>query len=443
MKSEQRRLKRFVRAIAFSLGAVFLGALHTGTASAQCVGPIDSTFSTACGANALARLAIFGSDTAFGFDALATDDDGNENTAIGANALAANSSGNDNTATGYNALVQNTGSDNTATGSKALPNNTTGLSNTASGFEALESNTTGGSNTATGSTALQSNTEGGLNTATGVGALSSNTTGNLNTATGGGALFFNTTGMQNTASGVDALLSNITGSNNTASGRNALQLNTTGSFNVVLGEAAGNNIVAGDNDIDIGAGSGGTSDESKTIRIGVQGTQTATFIAGISGNTQTGASGDVVEISSDGQLGIRKSAARYKRDIHDMGSASSGLMKLRPVTFRYKNDPSGTLQYGLIAEEVARVYPQLVTRGSDGKLESVHYLDFTALLLNELQKQERDTRAKDQQLAQQQREIDALKQQNASINALSERLAALERLVPVANGDRLRSLASK
>ena len=124
-------------------------------------------------------------------------------------------------------------------------------------------------------------------------------------------------------------------------------------------------------------------DESGTIRIGTQDTQKATYIAGISRTTVTGA--DVV-VSSTGQLGVATSSARYKRDIRDIGGASARLMRLRPVSFRYKNDPSGTLQYGLVAEEVERVYPELVTRGTDGKLQSVRYLEFTALLLNELQK---------------------------------------------------------
>ena len=150
-------------------------------------------------------------------------------------------------------------------------------------------------------------------------------------------------------------------------------------------------------------------------------------------------------------------APRYKRDIHDIGGASAGLMKLRPVSFRYKNDPSGTLQYGLVAEEVARVYPELVVHGTDGKVQSVRYLEFTALLLDELQKQHTELQkqtektqelaqrlgTKDQQLAAQQREINALKQKDASINVLSERIAALEQQVHTATPQRLRSLASK
>ena len=178
-----------------------------------------------------------------------------------------------------------------------------------------------------------------------------------------------------------------------------------------------------------------------------------------------------VEVTSSGQLGVALSSARYKRDIHDMGGASAGLMKLRPVSFRYKNDPSATLQYGLVAEEVARVYPGLVVHGTDGEVQSVRYLELTALLLNELQKQTQHMQrqasqlrdqasqlqkqssetqelaqrlvTKDQQLAAQQREIDALKQKNASINVLSERLAALEQQAREVRTERIGSLASK
>jgi hypothetical protein len=153
--------------------------------------------------------------------------------------------------------------------------------------------------------------------------------------------------------------------------------------------------------------------------------------------------GSTVEVNSNGRLSVVLSSARYKRDIRDMGGASAGLMKLRSVTFRYKSDPSGTLQYGLVAEEVAQVYPELMTRRTDGKVQSVRYLEFTALLLNELQKVNHRLEEKDAQTAAQQREIDALKQQNASINALSERLTALEQQARTATPSGLRSFASK
>src|SRR5260370_9791630 len=143
-------------------------------------------------------------------------------------------------------------------------------------------------------------------------------------------------------------------------------------------------LTTGSNNIDIGTA--GVKAESKTIRIGTEGTQTATYIAGISGAVVVGS--DVV-VAANGRLGIVMSSARFKRDISDMGGTTSGLMKLRPVTFRYKDDHSGTRQYGLVAEEVGRVYPELVTHAADGRVETVRYSMLTSMLLNELQKQAR------------------------------------------------------
>jgi hypothetical protein len=350
-----------------------------------------------------------------------------------------------NTAYGTGALQSNTtGTDASAFGFNALYNNTTGGGNTASGYGALSGNTTGSSNTASGYGALSDNTTGNFNTASGVDALTSNTTGNGNTASGVDVLFSNTTGNSNTASGDHAFYNNTTGNNNTANGDYALYNSTTGKSNIGLGYNAGNNIVTGSNNIEIWANpSNGIipfGDESNTIRIGFLGTQKETFIAGISGTPVVGAD---VTVDGNGQLGVLPSSARYKRDIHDMGGASAGLMKLRPVTFRYKSDPSGTLQYGLVAEEVARVYPELVVRGPDGKVQSVRYLELTALLLNELQKLDERMQTKDQQLAAQQREIDALKQKDASINGLNERLAALEQQAREVRPERIGSLAIK
>jgi hypothetical protein len=343
---------------------------------------------------------------------------------------------------------------NTAYGTGALSSNTMGANNSAFGFDALFRNAVGIGNTAIGDRALYSNTNIGFYF------------GSFNTASGFEALTRNTTGNNNAAHGNYALYNNTTGNNNTANGDYALYNSTTGKSNIGLGYNAGNNIVTGSNNIDIGGS--GPGDESNTIRIGHNTTQSATYIAGISG---TGVTGSAVEVTGSGQLGIVLSSARYKRDIHDMGGASAGLMKLRPVSFRYKDDPSGTLQYGLVAEEVERVYPELVTRGPDGKFQSVRYLEFTALLLNELQKQTQQLQkqanqlreqanqlqkqssetvelaqrleSKDRQLAAQQREIDALKQKDASINALGERLVALEQQVRTATPQGLRSLASK
>jgi hypothetical protein len=309
-----------------------------------------------------------------------------------------------------------------------------GLDNTACGAGTLASTPPGNDNSAFGAGALFATTGSG-NTASGAAALSFNTIGKDNTASGFGALYSNTTGKDNTASGAEALELNATGNNNTAIGTNALVNNTTGGGNIGLGINAGKNIVTGSSNIDIG--NGGTGSDTNTIRIGIQGTQTRTYIAGVSGIISGGSESTELAVNrTTGQIGVIPSSARYKRDIHDMGGASTDLMKLRPVTFRYKGDPEGTLQYGLVAEEVARVYPELVVHDDDGKVQSVRYLEFTALLVNELQKQ-------NAKVAAQQREIDALKQQNASINALSERLTALERQAKTSDLEGLRSLVWK
>src|SRR5208282_1652664 len=225
------------------------------------------------------------------------------------------------------------------------------------------------------------------NTAAGYGALFSDTTGGGNTATGSEALYYNTTGNENTATGVSALEDNTTGQDNTATGFAALFSNTTGSNNIGIGNEGGSALTTGSNNIDVG--NGGVAGESNTIRIGTQGTQTDTYIAGIFGTPKIKKACEVV-VETTGLLGCVKSSARYKRDIRDMGDASDKLMKLRPVTFTYKADSTGTKQYGLIAEEVEKVYPELVIDGADGKPETVAYQVLPAMLLNEVQKQAKD-----------------------------------------------------
>jgi hypothetical protein len=314
----------------------------------------------------------------------------NSNTAIGAGTLAENTMGNYNTATGANALQANTtGSQNTASGAGALQDNTTGLSNTANGFYALAFNTSGIGNTANGISALQDNTTGGDNTANGGGALGGNTTGSYNTASGFGALAYNTTGSYNTASGIQALYSNTTGNSNVAAGYAALQ-NTNGSGNIALGFLAATMApVANGNSIYIGS-QGSMNDVGGTIQIGTAATATSFFAAGVSGVTTGLGDAVAVFIDSNGQLGTAVSSERFKEDIQDMGDASSGLLRLRPVTFHYKQayeDGSKPLDYGLIAEEVARVYPDLAVKGPDGKVQTVQYQKLTPMLLNELQKQ--------------------------------------------------------
>jgi len=282
----------------------------------------------------------------------------------------------------------------------------------------LQNNTTGSFNTANGQTALASNTTGADNTAVGQGALNVNTQGSFNTATGLHALLKNTTGNGNTAGGLQALQNNTTGASNTAVGFNALENTTTGSNNLGLGTNAGVNLTTGSNNIDIG--SVGVAAESKTIRLGTQGTQTAAFIAGVFGSVVTG---DAVVVSNTGKLGIVTSSARYKRDVHKMGIVSDGLMKLRPVTFRYKQDPKGERQYGLIAEEVARVYPELVSYDTDGKVITVRYHELVPMLLNETQKQADQIEKQAQQIERLNAKVAEGKAERASFE---QRLSALE-----------------
>jgi hypothetical protein len=292
----------------------------------------------------------------------------------------------DTTAEGTDALFSlTTGTDNTAIGFEALYSNTTGDSNTATGSQALVSNTTGIRNTAHGFAALASNTTGFRNTATGRAALPNNTTGDNNTADGHDALFSNDTGINNTATGSFALFSNTAGNFNVAYGFDALTNNTTGSLNIALGNSAGGDLTTGDSNIDIG--NIGVPGESFTIRIGQVGIQTATYVAGIMGKTVPRST--PVFINANGQLGTLTSSARFKDEIKPMDKASEAILGLKPVTFRYKKelDPDGIPQFGLVAEEVEKVNPELVVRDGEGKVYSVRYDAVNAMLLNEFLKE--------------------------------------------------------
>jgi hypothetical protein len=341
---------------------------------------------------------------------------------------------NGNTAEGDGALFSlTTGIDNTATGFDALQSNTIGDSNTANGWQALMNNTTingvsGIRNTAVGYAALANNTIGDRNTATGRAALPNNTTGFRNTADGQDALFNNLTGDSNTATGDFALFSNTTGVANTGIGRNAL-LNSTGGQNTALGFQAGQNLTTGSNNIDIG--NDGVAAESNTIRIGTGGTQTKTFIAGISG---AGVTGVAVKVNAAGQLGTAPSSERFKDAIKPMDKASEAILALKPVTFHYKKelDPEGTPQFGLVAEQVEKVNPDLVARDDQGKVYTVRYEAVNAMLLNEFLKEHRTVQG-------QQKEIDGLKaelkEQKALIQKVSAQIEASKPAPQVVNND--------
>ena len=381
--------------------------------------------------------------------------DGSQNTGMGTGALGGptptNLTGSYNTASGYSALSNNTsGEYNTATGDGALYENTTGSNNTASGDLALELNTTGGANTAAGNSALVSNTTGSYNAASGYAALYFNTTGSYNTASGANALSSNTTadyntasgyralnsnnGVSNTASGYEALYTNTTGTENTASGVHALAANMSGSNNIAEVYHAGYNLTTGSNNIDIG--SPGVKAESGVIRIGTitgtTSTQSAAYIAGLYG-VKTATAGTAVFIDSSGQLGTVSSSIRYKEDIQPIADASERLLKLRPVKFRYKKaDVSGEkpIQYGLIAEEVAEVYPELVVRdATTGRIDGVRYDELAPMLVNEVQKQQSKNAAQDTRIRDLEQQVEKLTTLNQATQAALRKLQTKDQTV--------------
>jgi len=362
-----------------------------------------SNYSTASNNTAVGSQALFGN-----FLNLAT---GSDNTAIGYQALFSFTTGNNNTATGRQALRNNTtGSNNTATGRGALNNNTTASNNTANGYQALQQNTIGTSNTATGYQALQKNTTGTSNTATGTQTLQNNTASS-NTAMGYQALNKNTTGANNVAIGSSALFSNTAGLNNTAIGNAALVF-TTGSNNIAVGLNAGSGVFSGSSNIDIGNNG---ANESSTIRIGNG--QTNTYIAGISGVTVAGGIGVIVD--SNGHLGTTTSSGRYKENIQPMDKASEAILSLQPVSFRYKKelDPKAIPQFGLIAEQVDKIDPDLVARDDKGKPYSVRYEAVNAMLLNEFLKEHKA-------FLEEQRTVEELKKQVAALTAGLQKVSA-------------------
>jgi len=348
-------------------------------------------------------------------DVVTTDPFGN--TAMGSGALSDLTSGTGNTAAGGGALYYDTsGFLNTAIGFASLEFNTTGNYDTATGMEALFSNTTGNFNTASGISALYSNSSGSTNSAFGAQALYKNTTGANSTAAGYQALALNTTGQDNTASGASALYANTTGTNNTGVGVNALGTNQSGSNNIAVGFDAGYNVRGGRYNIEIG--NAGNANDAGTIRIGTSSQQSATFVAGI---TNAHLTGSAVYISSSGQLGVLASSERYKTAIASMGSGSKRLKDLRPVTFQLKTDPKAGIQYGLIAEEVARVYPELVIRDAQGQIEGVRYEELAAMLLNEVQQQARTLASEERQLAAMHRQVAALEEFRRSMQGAAGR----------------------
>jgi hypothetical protein len=359
-------------------------------------------FTTAEGCQALRNLTSGAANTGLGWYSLWSDTTGSFNTGVGAGTLFANNADR-NTATGAGALLSNTtGSLNTANGAFALISNTTGSFNTATGDSALFHNTLGSYNTAVGDAALTNNNGPG-NTATGALALSVNTTGEANTATGVAALFINSTGIwntavgwnalnvsngnRNTATGYKALINNTTGDDNTAFGYLALGFSGTGSGNVALGSNAGSNVTTASNVISIGSNVA-AADVSNTC-----------FIGNIFG-VNVGMDALPVFINASGQLGTTASSRRFKTDIQQMDKSSEAILSLKPVTFHYKSDRKNTSQFGLIAEEVAKVNPDLVVHDKEGKPYTVRYDQINAMLLNEFLKEHKKLEAQQATIAE-------------------------------------------
>jgi Chaperone of endosialidase len=309
------------------------------------------------------------------------------NTAEGQSALLSLAGGTYNAAVGWLSLTSNTtGNYNTAIGAATLFGNTTGSNNTANGLAALCFNTTGSANTANGNFALFANTVGAENTAIGTSALVNNIGGVENTAIGAQALGSNTYGLGNVAVGYQALLNNTTGDGNIAIGDLALSNNTSGRGNIALGTDAGYLVTTANDVICIGDATG--ANVSHTC-----------FISYIRGVTTINDNAIPVVIDGSNQLGTMSSSRRFKKDIQPMDNASEAVLSLKPVTFQYKNSTTETLQFGLIAEDVARVNPELVVRDNNGEIYTVRYDAVNAMLLNEFLKEHRQVQQQQKQIA--------------------------------------------
>jgi hypothetical protein len=380
---------------------------------------------TAVGAFSLESVTSGGFNTAVGAATLLFNN-ADSNTAIGTAALLVNTDGDSNTAVGVSALENNSASGNTAIGSNALLSNTTGGTlgitnnfgvgpNVAIGQQALENNTIASANTAVGYQALSSNTTGlnntdlGLNTAVGFQALAhaSGPDAGANDAFGYQTLFNLTSGGSDVAIGANALLNLTSGDTNTAVGAGAGSNLTSGNFNVFIGQGAGSNVTNASNVICIGADAAGSN------------ASLSCFIANIFGKTSAGGVG--VFINSNGRLGTSTSSRRFKEDIKPMGRASEAILELKPVTFRYKRelDADRIPQFGLIAEEVEKVNPDLIVRDKDGKPYSVRYEQVNAMLLNEFLKEHKKVQELEATVTSQQK---SFARQQAQIETLGSRL---------------------
>jgi hypothetical protein len=410
MKTKVRSVSRshlrsgfFIMAVALCWFAL-LPALKAG-----CPNPPGVCFgqNTAVGQDALFSVTTGVWNVGVGVDALRNTTEGNQNTGIGYQTLFSNTTGDHHTGIGSQALFNNTtGNDNVGVGFRTLFTNTSGNRNTGMGYRTLAFNDTGNDNTAVGWNALYNNRSGaGENTAVGAQALRGNLSSEFNLAAGNGALrSFNGTGINdgaNTALGSIALEVLTSGQENVAVGRRALEFLTSGERNVGVGWRSGDGLTTGSGNTFIGdrAGTNEGPDVDNVICLGTRGdtqgpgqtTPDRCYIGNIVGVSTGGPSPSVnVIIDQDGQLGTVASSRRFKKDIKPMEQASEDILKLKPVTFHYKNRDvknDQTPEFGLIAEDVEQVNRDLVVYGKDGKLWSVRYDAVNAMLLNEFLKE--------------------------------------------------------
>jgi len=329
---------------------------------------------------------------------------------------------------------------NLAEGYLSLQNLTTGVYNTGIGTYSLLSLTDGSLCTATGAGALFSNTA-SENTAVGAGALFSNVDGSDNNAVGAFALFSNVSGSFNNAHGRDALL-NSTGAQNNAMGDDAMFFNTTGSFNTAIGDDALDANVDGNSNVAIGdeAGTGLGASVNNCIAIGAPGAgpfatfDNTCFIGSIFDEPVSDpGTQEAVFVDQFNVVGIQSSSRRFKHDIQPMDKASEAILALDPVTFKYNGDKNGKTQYGLVAEEVAKVNPDLVVQHKNGEISTVRYEQVNAMLLNEFLKEHKKVESQQATIAelkstvaQQQKGMEVLtaqlKEQAAQIQKVSAQL---------------------
>lgn len=405
------------------------GSANTAVGSFALSRNTTGFFNTANGIAALWRNTTGAGNVAVGQHSLQFNTSGSGNVAVGAQALNQNTTGGGNIAIGSGAgWVSGTGSGNVAIGAGVMlqfdengmvPNGGKAHNNVAIGPQSMLFAPANSENTAVGMSTLASSeltgNTGFGNTGVGARAMENIASGSYNVASGHSALWSIQSGQRNTATGKDALFKNTSGNYNTASGSNALRNLTTGARNVAIGHRAGFNITTGSDNITIGGDNTGAAADSGVIRIGRAANQRKTLIAGIRGVT-TGLTNAVpVVIDGNGQLGTIQSSRALKEDIQPMGEVSGRFLKLQPVTFRYKqanDDGTKPVQLGLIAEDVANVFPELAVYDAQGNPESVSYHLLSTLLVNEVQK-DRKT-------------IDA---QNARIEALETQVAELVTLV--------------